>query len=84
MKWETTINETKNKYGVNMSNNNGLLDIIFAITGILFIIVLIQAIKDRKEQKALKNIQEEEIIKDQEEIIFNNDNEEEIIYVFKE
>lgn len=66
------------------NNNNGLLDIIFAITGILFIIVLIQAIKDRKEQKALKNIQEVEIIKDQEEIIFNNDNEEEIIYVFKE
>ena len=67
-----------------MNNNNGLLDIIFAITGILFIIVLIQAIKDRKEQKALKNIQEVEIIKDQEEIIFNNDNEEEIIYVFEE
>ena len=67
-----------------MNNNNGLLDIIFAITGILFIIVLIQAIKDRKQQKALKNIQEVEIIKDQEEIIFNNDNEEEIIYVFEE
>lgn len=67
-----------------MNNNNGLLDIIFAITGILFIIVLIQAIRDRKQQKALKNIQEVEIIKDQEEIIFNNDNEEEIIYVFKE
>lgn len=65
-------------------NNNGLLDIIFAITGILFIIVLIQAIKDRKEQKALKNIQEVEIITDQEEIIFNNDNEEETIYVFEE
>lgn len=67
-----------------MNNNNGLLDIIFAITGILFIIVLIQAIRDRKEQKALKSIQEEEIITDQEEIIFHNDNEEEIIYVFKE
>ena len=67
-----------------MNNNNGLLDIIFAITGILFIIVLIQAIKDRKEQKALKNIQKEEIIKDQEEIIFKDQEEEEIIYVFKE
>lgn len=66
-----------------MNNNNGLLDIIFAITGILFIIVLVQAIKDRKQQKALKNIQEVEIIKDQEEIIFK-DQEEEIIYVFKE
>lgn len=66
-----------------MNNNNGLLDIIFAITGILFIIVLIQAIRDRKEQKALKNIQEEEILKDQEEIIFK-DQEEEIIYVFEE
>lgn len=65
-------------------NNNGLLDIIFAITGILFIIVLIQAIRDRKEQKALKNIQEAEIIKDQEEIIFKDQEEEEIIYVFKE
>ena len=65
-------------------NNNGLLEIIYLITGILFIIVLIQAIKDRKEQKALKSIQEVEIIKDQEEIIFNNDNEEETIYVFKE
>lgn len=67
-----------------MNNNNGLLDIIFAITGILFIIVLIQAIRDRKEQKALKNIQEEEIITDQEEIIFKDQEEEEIIYVFKE
>lgn len=67
-----------------MNNNNGLLDIIFAITGILFIIVLVQAIRDRKEQKALKSIQEVEIITDQEEIIFHNDNEEEIIYVFKE
>lgn len=67
-----------------MNNNNGLLEIIYLITGILFIIVLIQAIKDRKQQKALKNIQEAEIIKDQEEIIFHNDNEEEIIYVFEE
>lgn len=67
-----------------MNNNNGLLDIIFAITGILFIIVLIQAIRDRKQQKALKNIQKEEIIKDQEEIIFKDQEEEEIIYVFKE
>lgn len=67
-----------------MNNNNGLLDIIFAITGILFIIVLIQAIKDRKEQKALKNIQEEEIIKDQEEIIFKDQEEETILYVFEE
>lgn len=67
-----------------MNNNNGLLDIIFAITGILFIIVLIQAIKDRKQQKALKSIQEAEIIKDQEEIIFKDQEEEEIIYVFKE
>lgn len=66
-----------------MNNNNGLLDIIFAITGILFIIVLIQAIKDRKEQKALKNIQEAEIITDQEEIILNQE-EEETIYVFEE
>lgn len=67
-----------------MNNNNGLLDIIFAITGILFIIVLIQAIKDRKQQRALKNIQEVEIIKDQEEIIFKDQEEEEIIYVFEE
>lgn len=59
-----------------MNNNNGLLDLIFAITGILFIIVLIQAIKERKEQKALKSIQKKEIIKDQEE--------EETIYVFEE
>lgn len=59
-------------------NNNGLLDIIFAITGILFIIVLIQAIKDRKEQKALKNIQEEETI------ILNQEDQEETIYVFEE
>lgn len=61
-----------------MNNNNGLLDIIFAITGILFIIVLIQAIKDRKEQKALKNIQEEETI------ILNQEDQEETIYVFEE
>lgn len=68
-----------------MNNNNGLLDIIFAITGILFIIVLIQAIKDRKQQKALKSIQEAEIIKDQEEIIFKDQEEEEtILYVFEE
>ena len=67
-----------------MNNNNGLLDIIFAITGILFIIVLIQAIRDRKEQKALKNIQEVEIIKDQEEIIFKDQEEETILYVFEE
>ena len=65
-----------------MNNNNGLLDLIFAITGILFIIVLIQAIKERREQKALKNIQEEEIL-NQEEIIFK-DQEEETIYVFEE
>lgn len=67
-----------------MNNNNGLLEFIYLITGILFIILLVQMIKERKEQKALKSIQEVEIIKDQEEIIFNNDNEEEIIYVFKE
>lgn len=60
------------------NNNNGLLDIIFAITGILFIIVLIQAIRDRKEQKALKNIQEEETI------ILNQEDQEETIYVFEE
>ena len=67
-----------------MNNDNGLLEIIYLITGILFIILLVQMIKERKEQKALKTIQEAEIIKDQEEIIFNNDNEEEIIYVFEE
>lgn len=66
-----------------MNNNNGLLDIIFAITGILFIIVLIQAIRDRKEQKALQK-QEETIIKDQEEIIFKDQEEETILYVFEE
>lgn len=64
-------------------NNNGLLDIIFAITGILFIIVLIQAIKDRKEQKALKK-QEEEKLLNQEEIIFKDQEEETILYVFEE
>lgn len=69
-----------------MNNNNGLLEIIYLITGILFIIVLIQAIKERKEQKALKNIQKEEIIKDQEEetIILNQEDQEETLYVFKE
>ena len=61
-----------------MNNNNGLLEIIYLITGILFIIVLIQAIKDRKERKALKNIQEEETI------ILNQEDQEETIYVFKE
>lgn len=66
-----------------MNNNNGLLDIIFAITGILFIIVLIQAIRDRKEQKALKN-QEEEKLLNQEEIIFKDQEEETILYVFEE
>lgn len=65
-------------------NNNGLLELIGIITGILFIILLVQMIKERKQQKALKSIQEVEIIKDQEEIIFHNDNEEEIIYVFEE
>lgn len=67
-----------------MNNNNGLLKIIGIITGILFIILLVQMIKERKEQKALKTIQEVEIITDQEEIIFNNDNEEETLYVFEE
>ena len=74
MKWETAINDKRNKEGVNMNNDNGLLEIIYLITGILFIILLVQMIKERKQQKALQ--QKEEIILNQEE--------EETIYVFEE
>ena len=48
-----------------MNNDNGLLEIIYLITGILFIILLVQMIKERKQQKALQ--QKEEIILNQEE-----------------
>ena len=56
-----------------MNNDNGLLEIIYLITGILFIILFVQMIKERKQQKALE--QKEEIILNQEE---------ETIYVFEE